>query len=138
MLEYLKKFLNTEKPNVNLLAINNRTTHPELRNWVTQNIKTVKSISKEFRKQLEELIYEAKIIGLSHKSFAKQLVDSFGIPKKKAIIIARDQINKLNGNLTRVRNLELDITEYKWSTSIDDRVRHFPAVLESKICSWEM
>jgi len=35
MLEYLKKFLNTEKPNVNLLAINNRTTHPELRNWVT-------------------------------------------------------------------------------------------------------
>jgi SPP1 gp7 family putative phage head morphogenesis protein len=74
--------------------------------------------------------------GETHKALASKLFEAFDISKKRAVVIARDQINKLNGNLTKARNLELGITEFKWSTSVDDRVRRSHAVLQGRICSW--
>jgi SPP1 gp7 family putative phage head morphogenesis protein len=131
----VEKSLNGIKKSIPTLR--NTKVQGEMKMWVSQNVRLIKTIPEKMLLKVEEIVYTAVRTGLSHKDLSKQLVESFGASKKRAVIIARDQINKLNGNLTRARNLELGIIEYKWSTSIDDRVRHSHAVLESKICSWE-
>lgn len=109
----------------------------EMRMWVSENVRLIKTIPKKMLMQVEEIVYTAVRTGVTHTELSKRLVESFGVSKKRATIIARDQINKLSGNLTRVRNLELGIDEYKWLTSRDDRCRPSHKVLEGKICSWE-
>jgi SPP1 gp7 family putative phage head morphogenesis protein len=51
-------------------------------------------------------------------------------------LIARDQTSKLNGNLTRLRQEEIGVTRYKWSTAGDERVRPTHRANEGKIFEW--
>lgn len=130
----VEKSLNGIKRSIPTLR--NTKVQSEMRMWVSQNVRLIKTIPEQMFTKVEEIVYTAVRAGVSHTELSKRLVESFGVAKKRAVIIARDQINKLNGNLTRVRNLELGIVEYKWSTSKDERVRHSHEVLDNKICSW--
>jgi SPP1 gp7 family putative phage head morphogenesis protein len=131
----VEKSLNGVKKSIP--ALKNTHVQNEMRMWVSENVRLIKTIPEKMLTKVEEIVYTAVRTGVTHTELSKRLVESFGLAKKRAIIIARDQINKLSGNLTRVRNLELGIIEYKWSTSKDERVRHSHEVLEGKTCSWE-
>ena len=131
----VEKSLNGVKKSIPTLK--NTQVQNEMRMWVSENVRLIKTIPEKMLTMVEEIVYAAVRTRVSHTELSKRLVESFGISKKRAVIIARDQINKLNGNLTRARNLELGIIEYKWSTSKDERVRHSHEVLSDKICSWE-
>ncbi len=50
-----------------------------------------------------------------------------GIAKNRAELIARDQVNKLNGSLTQIRSEELGAIGYRWHNSNDTRVRGNPS-----------
>lgn len=130
----VEKSLNGIKKSIPTLR--NAKVQGEMKMWVSQNVRLIKTIPEKMLTKVEDIVYTAVRTGVSYTELSKRLVESFGIAKKRAIIIARDQINKLCGNLTRARNLELGITEYKWSTSKDERVRHSHEVLDKKICSW--
>ena len=130
----VEKSLNGIKKSIPTLR--NAKVRDEMKMWVSENVRLIKTIPEKMLTKVEEIVYTAVRTGVTHIELSKRLVESFGIAKKRAIIIARDQINKLHGNLTRVRNLELGIVEYKWSTSKDERVRHSHEVLDNKICSW--
>jgi SPP1 gp7 family putative phage head morphogenesis protein len=54
------------------------------------------------------------------------LVEEFGFARSRAKLIARDQTSKFNGSLNRIRQQQAGITEYRWSTSHDERVRGNP------------
>lgn len=47
----------------------------------------------------------------------------------RARLIARDQVGKLNGELTRTRQEAIGVKQYKWHTALDERVRGNPAGL---------
>lgn len=104
--------------------------------FVSNNVRLVKSISQDLLGSVEEVVYSGIRRGISFRDLSNELVNKFAISKKKADIIARDQINKLHGDLTRLRHEELGIVEYKWLTSRDERVRPSHAVLNDKICSY--
>ena len=108
----------------------------ELGMWVAENSRLIKTIPEQLLYRAESAVYDAIRSGESPASLSNNLQKVFNITKNRAKIIARDQIAKLNGNLTRARNLALGITQYQWLTSRDERVRHSHEVLESKICSW--
>ena len=57
--------------------------------------------------------------------------------ESRARLIARDQIGKLNSQLTRERNEALGIDKYIWSTSEDERVRESHKVMNGKLCRWD-
>ena len=59
-----------------------------------------------------------------------------GTVRSRARLIARDQVNKLNGQLTELRQSELGITRYVWRTVGDERVRDSHAKNDGKIFSW--
>lgn len=63
-----------------------------------------------------------------------------GVFKKletRARLIARDQIGKLNGELTKLRQESIDVERYIWHTVEDERVRESHAALNDKLCRWD-
>lgn len=108
----------------------------ELKLWALENARLVKSTPEQMLNKLANVITQGFRERSSQTSLSTELVKLFDISKSKAKVIARDQVAKLNGRLTKHRNLQLGITEYKWLTSRDERVRHSHEVLEGKICSW--
>lgn len=109
----------------------------ELKMWIAENTRLIKTIPSNLLGKVEEAVFNSVRIGYSYRTLAEELEKAFKVSKNRARIIARDQISKFNGSLTRQRNLSLGITEYRWLTSRDERVRHSHEVLEDKICSWK-
>jgi SPP1 gp7 family putative phage head morphogenesis protein len=100
------------------------------------NARLITSIEDKFLDDVAILIQDSYRSGLSANSISKQIKDKFGITENRARLIARDQIGKLHSDIVRDEHLSLGITEYKWLTSNDERVRASHKVLNEKICSW--
>lgn len=64
------------------------------------------------------------------------ILKRFKVSEKKAALIARDQVNKINGQLNRMRQTNLGIDQYIWRTSRDERVREKHLQREGQIFSW--
>ena len=62
-------------------------------------------------------------VSLSGEEIAKQIQELPRRGKNRAALIARDQTNKLNGQLTMLRQKSIGIEEYIWRTAGDTRVR---------------
>lgn len=50
--------------------------------------------------------------------------------------IARDQVSKSIGSLNRIRQKQIGVSKFEWSTSLDERVRDSCKVNEGKVFSW--
>lgn len=61
------------------------------------------------------------------RTLTQQLAEEFKIKYERAKTIARDQTNKMNGNLTQIRQTSYGIEEYIWRTARDQRVVGNPA-----------
>jgi SPP1 gp7 family putative phage head morphogenesis protein len=59
------------------------------------------------------------------------------VTEERARVIARDQVGKLNGQLTELRQRQAGVTTYYWRTSRDERVREAHDVLEGMLCRWD-
>ncbi len=117
------------------------STTPDIRNamemFVSDNVRLIKSISEDLLGRVQEVVFANVRRGSSYTTLAQELQKTFTISEKRARLIAKDQINKLNADLTRQRHKELGITDYKWSTSQDERVRKSHQVLQGKICTYD-
>jgi hypothetical protein len=122
----INSFKNIAQKNSLGVSLNNSVTTDIRAMWVSENVRLIKSIGQNSVKEVEQIVYSSIRQGVSHR----------GLAKKRAVVIARDQIGKLNADLTRVRHKELGITLYKWTTSRDERVRKSHQVLSDKICNY--
>ena len=118
------------------VAEESSSINAEIKMWISENTRLIKSIPEKMLDKVADTIYDSVRNKRGIRELASILKRSFEVSKNRAKIIARDQISKLNGNITRARNLSLGITEYQWLSARDERVRHSHDVLESKICSW--
>ena len=53
----------------------------------------------------------------------QRLSARLGVSKRRAKVIARDQVSKINADLSETRHKAAGSEEYEWSTSGDERVR---------------
>jgi SPP1 gp7 family putative phage head morphogenesis protein len=60
-----------------------------------------------------------------------------GLSDKHCKLLARDQMGKLNGQITQAQMQELGLDMYVWSTAYDDRVRDSHALMEGLLCRWD-
>ena len=106
--------------------------------WADENYKLIRKLSEEYIAQINRQTEQAVTSGWSMKQLAKEIMGTNDtIKKKRANLIARDQIGKLNGRTTQARMEAVGIELYEWSTSGDERVRDSHAVLDGMICKWE-
>lgn len=105
--------------------------------FVSDNVKLIKSLTFGHLEDLKGVVTRGARAGLRHEEVAAQIQRQFGVAKNRAALIATDQIGKLNGELNQLRQTNLGVRRYRWSTSQDDRVRKTHVRLDGKICEWK-
>lgn len=112
--------------------------------FTKENASLIRKLTDETREDIEAIVSRGFRQGKSAATLKKEILNGtdldpgrFRKTKTRAKLIARDQVNKLNGQLTEMRQTELGITQYIWRTSIDERVRESHKVMEGKTCRWD-
>lgn len=101
------------------------------------NTGLISSVSEDTFNAMTQLVRTAALEGSSAGDLADDIMDRLDVAESRARMIARDQIAKFNGELTRVRQGRLGVARYIWRTSLDERVRESHASLEGKEFRWD-
>lgn len=108
-----------------------------LRQWVDSNVNLISTIPKNLLGQMENIVLDGFLNGRTTAAIVKEIEKVYGIGKRHARLIARDQLAKLNGELARLQQTDAGVTEYIWSDSGDVRVRDSHKHLNGKRFSWD-
>lgn len=104
--------------------------------FVIENTDLIQNTTTEFVSSVSKIINNAVQEGLSYKNVASDIQERFEISQRHARMIARDQIGKAYGDITKHRQEEIGITSYVWRTARDPRVRDQHASREGKVFYW--
>ena len=102
-----------------------------------ENLSLIQDLSRRTVEGISETTQRMVRAGERPTTIAEELRRKFKLSEKRAALIARDQVNKLNGQLTRMRQTNLGIEKYVWRTSRDERVRTKHLEREGKVYSWD-
>lgn len=113
-----------------VLQINLRSSdvgiEPLIQSFITKNVSLIRSIASGQIEHMRATIDRATAGQLRVEDLRDELVASFGLSESRAALIARDQTLTVNSDINKVRQQQLGITSYTWSTSNDERVRGNP------------
>lgn len=109
----------------------------QIDSFVQRNVSLIKSIPSDYFDKLETLVRTRIEEGVSTTKLKKEIFENFGKITNRSALIARDQINKFQGALTKLRQTESGVTHYIWSTSKDERVRENHKRADGKKVSWK-
>lgn len=101
------------------------------------NVNLVKSIAEDQLDELTKVLDEGFKKGSDQHTMRAAIKERFDVSRSRADLIARDQILKLNADMTEARQTAAGITEYTWSSSSDERVRPMHAELDGTRQSWD-
>jgi hypothetical protein len=116
--------------------------------WALNNYDLIKSLTNEGIKRVNTIVSNGVQMGQSTSDIMKEIRKSNkNITKARSALIARDQIGKLNGMLSKRRMQEAGLNWYIWQTVLDERVRGNPSgkypkavpshyIMEGKLCKW--
>lgn len=110
---------------------------PALENFTRENVSLIRGATDEQVKDIEQLVFRLVQRGASAREIEQEIAVVMDAGKKRARLIARDQVAKFNGRLSQARQQQLGVTEYIWRTSDDERVRPTHAVLDNTAHSWD-
>jgi hypothetical protein len=117
-------------------------------NWKQLNYQLIQGDMRKYIRDIHSLTERAVTSGLTVKELSQQIqkLDEH-ITKARANFIARDQIGKLNGEITHRRMEDIGLSMYIWETARGDRVRGNPAgkypdampshwLMQGLLCNW--
>lgn len=110
----------------------------EIARWRKVNANRIVSMGQAKIDRVEELLKNKA--GMRVETLRKNIQEQLGTTKSHAALIARDQVLKLNAQVTEARHVAAGITEYVWTCSGDERVRGRPDGLypDAKPSHWEL
>lgn len=94
-----------------------------LKKWVSDNVDLIKTIPHTSLDKMKEIVYDNYMKGATTTDIVKAVQKQYGIDKRHARLIARDQVAKLNAAITQYQQRDAGVEQYKWITSRDERVR---------------
>lgn len=108
-----------------------------INSFTAQNVALITGLKDDAQKKVQITIQNGFNQGKSVQTISKELTSQMDITKRRAELIARDQIASLNGQLTKDRQTSIGVERFIWSTSGDERVRDEHAALDGKEFSWD-
>ena len=91
-----------------------RTANDVLQATIAENVALIKSIASQHLTQVEGAVMRSVQAGRDLATLAGELEHQYGVTRRRAAFIARDQNNKATATIQRVRQVELGITEAIW------------------------
>lgn len=101
-----------------------------------RNVGLIQSLMTSQIQDVRTLLESAEASSMRVEDLRQHIVDRFGVSKSRADLLARDQVLKLNGQITKERQTRAGVERYVWTTSGDERVREEHAALEGQVFSW--
>lgn len=108
-----------------------------IRRWIAENVLLIKSIPSETLGNMREIILGSYLKGSSIRDIQKAIQETYNVSKRKAQLLARDQVATLNAHLTKAQQTDAGCKKYRWSDSRDGRVRDCHKALNGKVFSWD-
>lgn len=105
--------------------------------FAEDNARLITSLAADHLDQVAGIVMRGARAGTPVARVQQEIEDRFDVTQSKAEFLARDQVGKLNGELTQLRHSAVGVTEYEWSTSRDERVRSRHAELEGTTHNWD-
>lgn len=109
----------------------------QLRLFAQTNANLVTKMQSDAIEKIQGQIERGFATGARHTEIAKAIRADLEVTENRARLIARDQVSKLNGRLTQMRQEEAGISKYIWRDSDDTRVRTKHANMDGKVGRWD-
>lgn len=116
---------------------------PKMTRWVQENVDLIVTIPEPYFASIEEKVREGFRQGLRHEVIADAVEEDYlangqeaGQAKRRAALVARDQVQKLAGDIASQRQTSLGITRYVWRSSGEQRVRLTHRARDGQTFSW--
>lgn len=109
----------------------------QLDDWVKDNVNLIKSIPQNTLDKMMEIVYDGFSNGKTTSRIVREIQQVYGVSRRRAELIARDQTAKLNGQIQRAQQMDAGIEEYIWYSCRDSRVRDSHKKLDGKKFSWK-
>jgi uncharacterized protein with gpF-like domain len=96
---------------------------------ISENTKLIKNMAQGYIGQVQTVVNDGVIAGLSPTALSNQIADRARVSKKRARLIARDQYAKTLSAVERQRSEDSGLVYYRWRTTGTQRVSGDPAGL---------
>lgn len=104
--------------------------------WLEKNVGLIKTIDERFFADIRTMVSDAATSGTTTQDLADDIQRRYDVSDSRARLIGRDQVAKLNGQITEARQAEIGVIEYIWSDSGDERVRPMHKELNNTVQKW--
>lgn len=81
---------------------------------IGENVSLIKSISSEYFTDIEGMVMRSVSAGRDVGALAAEIEHTYGVTKRRAALISRDQNAKSTANVTRARQQQIGITRAIW------------------------
>lgn len=88
--------------------------------------------------QLRQEVQANAFAGHRAKDLVQMVQDNYGVSRRKAEFLARQETSLLVSKFRETRYRDIGSTQYRWSTSHDERVRHDHKDLNNLIFDWTL
>lgn len=112
-------------------------TPKEIETFRRKNVDLVTSITDDSIRDFEGVLEEADAKAWRVETLREKIEERFDVSRSRAELLARDQVLKLNGQITEARHKAAGIERYTWSTSNDERVRPDHEELDGTDHGWD-
>ena len=99
------------------------------------NVALVTKASSEMLERIRQTLEDSE--GDRPEEIAEKLAPIEGIGKRRAFLIARDQVGKLQSTIVQHRARAAGLNRYRWSGALDERERPMHRELEGRVFSWD-
>lgn len=137
-----------------LVVLQNANPELAVDRFIKENTRLIKTLREGVVEGVRSVIAKAAAEGVDSDELARRILTEFkkqGVPStiptsagprtfsvnKHATLIARDQIAKLNGQVSRERQMAAGIRKFVWETQKDSRVRPEHRALQGREFTWE-
>ncbi|WP_457967638.1 minor capsid protein [Pseudomonas sp. R4-84] len=101
-----------------------------------QNAQLIKSIPTKYLEEVQTLVMANMRSGMRPGFIEKALQEQFGVTRRRAKMIARDQTSKIQGELAEKQQKNAGFEYFQWIDSDDSRVRHRHSEIANKVTAY--